>query len=219
MQKTKKEKKTSNGKKVALIVANVVFYIVIAIFYVCAIWGLVGRFSGTDTFSFFGYQMYVVATPSMSRINPEYADFLDGHNEQMQVGDLILIRSLPEDEALEVYDIVTFRMGGQTIVHRVVDVSADGQEIVTRGDANNNTDGTRTRDEFKGKFVANVGSTAGQIVGFVQSTYGVAAMAGCGFVVLGVNLILELIKRKEKTKTIEPPDEEPISYDSTVEEA
>ena len=118
----------------------------------------------------------------------------------MQVGDLILIRNLKEDENPEVYDIVTFRMGGKTIVHRVVDIDDEGVWYTTRGDANNNTDGERTRDEFTGTYVANLGGFAGDLVGFVQSWYGVAAMAGCGFVIFAVLFVLELLRKKEKAK-------------------
>ncbi|MBR2984248.1 MAG: hypothetical protein IKC60_01930 [Clostridia bacterium] len=118
----------------------------------------------------------------------------------MQVGDLILIRNLKEDENPEVYDIVTFRMGGKTIVHRVVDIDDEGVWYTTRGDANNNTDGERTREEFTGTYVANFGGFAGDLVGFVQSWYGVAAMAGCGFVIFAVLFVLELLRKKEKAK-------------------
>ena len=195
-----KAKKKVDGKKVAIIIFNVIFYVIIALIFASAVWGLVCKFTGEDTYSFFGFKLYRVATPSMSRVNDEYSEFLEGHTEQMQVGDLILIRNLKEDENPKVYDIVTFRMGGKTIVHRVVDVDDEGVWYTTRGDANNNTDGERTRDEFTGTYVANLGGFAGDLVGFIQSWYGVAAMAGCGFVIFAVLFVLELLRRKEKAK-------------------
>ena len=195
-----KAKKKVDGKKVAIIIFNVIFYVIIALIFASAVWGLVCKFTGEDTYSFFGFKLYRVATPSMSRVNEEYSEFLEGHTEQMQVGDLILIRNLKEDENPKVYDIVTFRMGGKTIVHRVVNIDDEGVWYTTRGDANNNTDGERTREEFTGTYVANLGGFAGDLVGFVQSWYGVAAMAGCGFVIFAVLFVLELLRRKEKAK-------------------
>lgn len=199
-KKSEKTKKKVDGKKVALIIFNVIFYVIIALIFASAIWGIICKYTGSDTYSFFGYKLYRVASPSMSRVNDSYSDFLEGHTEQMQVGDLILIRNLKENENPEVYDIVTFRMGGKTIVHRVVDIDESGEWYTTRGDANNNTDGERTRDEFTGMYVANLGGFAGDLVGFVQSWYGVVAMAGCGFVIFAVLFVLELIKLKEKAK-------------------
>ena len=166
--------------------------------------GVIGKFTGKgNTIVLFGNSLYVVATPSMARVNPDYAEFLEGHNDQIQVGDLIVTRRIKKGEQLKVYDTVTFIRKGQTIVHRIVsvEVGADGEIwYETRGDSNNVSDGKRTIDTLTGVVVQNAGHGWGEVVKFMQSAYGIAAVAGGIAIILISILINDSISKKESEK-------------------
>lgn len=183
------------------LVFDIVFYTFIALLYVMIIVGLIFKYTKNPNFSVFGYNAYVVISPSMSRANEAHKDFLDNttDDDRIQMGDLIVTRRISDKSQLIPYAVVTFYLGDDVVVHRIVDtVDVDGEiKYRTRGDANNSDDGLRTYDQFYGILVKNYGTTAGTIVGFIQSTYGIAAFAGVGFVGFLTTYILSFSKKKE----------------------
>lgn len=62
----------------------------------------------------------------------------------LQIGDLVLIDT--KDRSIENGEIIAFYMGGQVVVHRVVEVTEDGLYI-TKGDANETRDFTPVGEE------------------------------------------------------------------------
>ena len=202
------QKKQNKGLRVAKIIGNIIFYIVILSVIAAGILGIVGKLTGKDNaIGLFGNNLFVVATPSMAHVNPDYASFLEGHDDRIQVGDLIITRRIKKGEKLHLYDVVTFTeiKDGQkrTIVHRVVQIEtgADGNVwYTTRGDSNNVTDGKRTIDEFTGILTKNAGQGWGDFVKFIQSYYGIAAIAGIIAVILISVIINDSISKKDKAK-------------------
>lgn len=77
---------------------------------------------------------------------------------QISVGDMVLISKL-DTGALQAGDVIQFRKGSHTVVHRIVEViQEDGAlSYVTKGDANNANDaGTVSAGEVVGKVIATV---------------------------------------------------------------
>lgn len=85
----------------------------------------------------FGFGMTVVLSGSME---PE-----------LSVDDLLIVK--PAD-SYEVGDVVVFQTQRTAIVHRIV--SINGDEIITRGDANTNDDDPITKANIKGKVVCAI---------------------------------------------------------------
>ncbi len=85
----------------------------------------------------FGYGVAVVLSGSME--------------PTLSVNDLVIIR---ETEQVEAGDVIVFQNGDELIIHRVV--AATEEEIITRGDANDNDDSPITLDAVKGKLVVAI---------------------------------------------------------------
>lgn len=209
MAKINKQKKKKSALEVIL---NVLLWIIIvAVLFVDAV-AIVSKLRGDDTFNFFGYRAYLVNnSPSMSRINPANAEFLAGHEgEQFGANDLIFIRPLENSNELQVYTIIAYKdNAGKTIVHRIVDIKTGvnefGQEkpfYICRGDANNNNDPLPVQaEQIIGIYWTTWGSGFATVIRFVQSIYGVIAVAGCLFIYFFAAFWLEVLadkQRKEK---------------------
>lgn len=200
-EKTEKNKK---AKKVVNIIADVLFYVVLALLVVVLVCFFVDKFSGEETYPFFGFRGMVVRSNSMSFKNEEFKDFLAGHDEQFEKDDLIFTRKLKKGEELKVYDIVTFKNGNMTVIHRIVEIyEKDGVTYyVTRGDATpeEGTDSPKTIDQITGVYASNWGKI-GKVVNFVQSLYGVLALILCLTIVIIAFVVMKfVIKENEKNK-------------------
>lgn len=203
--------KPNTTVRILKIIGNVVFYVVILAIILFGIIGVVGRIRGTGNgFAVGGYNVYVVASKSMSAIHPQNFrkdDLKPLENERFEKGDLVVVRNLKSTEEINDLDVVTFFDKGAVIIHRVVDIHQDANGVIwytTQGDANNASDGDRTRDEFKGIFVSNWGPKAGMFVRFIQSGYGIASIALALGVIIAAWLVYDAIKDKEKA--LEPED-------------
>lgn len=220
---TEKDPATSKNKPINVIklIGNVIFYVVIVTFIVAGIIGIIGKIKGkNNSIVVFGYSFYVVQTNSMERKNDTYAEFLEGHDDQIQVGDLVITKKIPKKYDLQLYDIVTFERDGKTIIHRIVKISesSEGLLYTTRGDSNNQTDGKRSRDLLTGILVKNAGPKAGKLISFLQSTWGIAAIAGSFAVVIIAYMLLSDDKNKKK-KSEAPTAENSSTDDSPADDA
>ena len=84
--------------------------------------------------SLFGVRLYKIGSGSME--------------PHLKVNDLIIIR---ESDDYKIGNIVTFKNDDEYITHRIV--SINGNEIITKGDANNMNDEPITRDKIVGKLI------------------------------------------------------------------
>lgn len=81
-----------------------------------------------------------------------FAVVLSGSMEpEMSTGDLIVVC---EDNDYKVSDVVVYQNGYSLIVHRIVGI--DGDEVVTKGDANNINDAAISVSDIKGKVVMTI---------------------------------------------------------------
>lgn len=88
----------------------------------------------------FGYQPTLIGSGSMT--------------PALQVGDIVVVRRLPI-ETIQVGDIVRFREGRDSVVHRVVAIQHErGQTVlITRGDDNDSNDPPVIEQAYEGKVV------------------------------------------------------------------
>ena len=104
----------------------------------------------------FGYSGLVILTGSME---PVY-----------HPGDVIFIH---EQKDYKVNDVITFHQRGMIVTHRIV--KKNGNEITTKGDANNSADEAIQLSDVEGKVVGSVGYV-GKIILFLQTPAGIIAL-------------------------------------------
>jgi signal peptidase len=87
----------------------------------------------------FGYSIFEVKTGSMSG--------------SIEIGDLVFVNILDENKknSLKVGDIVSFKDENYIVTHRINEIN--GENITTKGDANNAVDKAITKDKIIGKVV------------------------------------------------------------------
>ena len=101
-------------------VLNVVAYILIGILFLVSIVGIVIKIN-KGTIYLFNTRGDIVLSNSMSYKNEKYADFLEGHDDQIDKMDLVFSKKVDKTTELNVYDIVLFdNPGVGTTMHRIV---------------------------------------------------------------------------------------------------
>ena len=83
-------------------------------------------------FNFFGYSFFEVLTGSME--------------DTINIGDLVVVKITKD---IEVNDIIAFKQEGNLIIHRVINIKDN--EIITKGDANNEEDTPIKEEQIIGK--------------------------------------------------------------------
>lgn len=121
----------------------------------------------------FGYGVSVVLSGSME--------------PTLSVDDLVLIR---QTQDVQVGDVIVYQRSGELIIHRVIE--ADGDTLVTQGDANNAADEPISRDSVKGCMVGSV-PYLGMLVRALRSPVGIIAVLALAI------LLLELSYRRGNT--------------------
>lgn len=125
----------------------------------------------------FGFGMTVVLSGSME---PE-----------LSVDDLLIVT--PSD-TYEVGDVVVYQTQRTAVVHRIVAIN--GEEIITRGDANNTEDDPITKENIKGKVIFAI-PFIGLIVNLIKTPFGTILLLGAAI------WLLEASFKKEKDKKAE----------------
>ena len=127
----------------------------------------------------------VVASTSMSSKyeNNKYL-FENDLNDQLQLFDVVILRELPDEEDLQLYDIVVYEhVSGALLIHRIVgieepnDSHPDERHFLLQGDAVHYTDTfpvrySQMKSIYKGERIPNVGS----FVYFMQSPTGIICL-------------------------------------------
>lgn len=104
----------------------------------------------------------------------------------ISVNDLIIVK---ETNDYEVGDIVVFQDHSSLVVHKIIRI--DGEEIVTKGDANDTEDSPITIKQIKGEVVSII-PVLGLIVKFIKSPIGIV------LILAGAIVLLRLSYKKEK---------------------
>ena len=125
----------------------------------------------------FGVGMSVVLSGSME---PE-----------LSVNDLVIVCKA---DGYEIGDTVVYQDGSALVVHQII--SKDGDEVVTKGLANNTADHPITVSDIKGKAVAHI-PLVGAIVRFLKTSMGTVLL------IIAAILLFELPYLKERKKAAE----------------
>lgn len=107
------------------------------------------------------------------------------------VDDLVIVKKSDE---YKVGDVVVYQSDNSLIMHRIILI--DGNEIVTKGDANNIEDSPIKKEYIKGKGIARI-RKAGAVMMFLKSPAGFLIM------LIGAIVLFELPYYKERRKAID----------------
>ena len=133
----------------------------------------------------FGYGISVVLSGSME---PE-----------LSVNDLVIVK---EADGYEVGDVVVYQDGSSLVIHKII--SVDGDEIVTKGVANNTADDPIDISRIKGKAVASL-PLLGALARILKTPAGTILLIIAAIVLFEMPYLRE---RKKAEKDIEKIKEE-----------
>lgn len=135
-----------------------------------------------DTPSFYIYKAYLISTESME---PE-----------LKKGDAIIIKKVSEDQ-LRVNDVVTFKINGEIITHRIVRIDDVNSKkfYITKGDNNNVEDSDELRfSDIEGKQIIKI-PHLGNIVAGLKNGIVIILV-----VLIALIMYLNRIEMKEKSE-------------------
>ncbi len=121
-------------KKIGSIVINFLMAIVTIIVLFLMYRFIMIKVCHKDYVSTFGYSMFEIVTGSME--------------PTLNVYDFILVKY---DDDLKVNDIITYKEENSFITHRIIGINGDN--LITKGDANNSEDKVISKDKVIGKVV------------------------------------------------------------------
>lgn len=130
----KRRSTSKNFKRVVHIVAIIMIYNIVLLFF--------SSINRMQDFSFLGYKTYIITTNSME--------------PSIKHGDAILTKKIKENELIE-GDIITFKRKNELITHRILRVDKEDDSVlyVTKGDNNNVEDKEKVSyDAIEGKKIA-----------------------------------------------------------------
>lgn len=104
----------------------------------------------------------------------------------LSIDDMIVIH---ETNDYQLDDVIVFEKDGIVVVHRIINI--DGENYITKGDANNAEDAPITSKHIVGEVIGVLPGVGG-LVNVIKSPIGIFAILGISF------LLLELSYRKDK---------------------
>ena len=226
-----KQKKVKKEHKVWKFIRNILSGIILGGFITIAI-GLFVTTTIKESINYIGIAPISILSGSMSEKN-HLNDYLEENdlNNQFNKGDLIFLEKLPEQDDLELYDVIGyFNSDGELVVHRIigggyydeqnvfhyVDNLDDAENYIMRGDANNNSDSTYiTYDEMYGIYEGGKIPYLGFFSQYLQSGFGVVSLCGVAGIIFSYEYFVDKYnktynKRKEELANEEANDN-PIS--------
>lgn len=177
-----KEKPEKKKFRVGAVIFRIILILVAGLTVGLAVFSFnANRIGGNQLPMPFGYGASVVLSGSME--------------PALAVNDLVFVEA--EDD-YDVGDVVVYQNGKDLIIHRVV--KKDGEDFVTRGDANNADDDPILLEDIKGKMIFKI-PFIGLIFKWLKTLPGT-------LIVLGLAIfLLYRSRRKEKDRDIEQLDE------------
>ena len=226
-----KQKKAKKEHKVWKFIRNILSGIILGGFITIAI-GLFVTTTIKESINYIGIAPISILSGSMSEKN-HLNDYLEENdlNNQFNKGDLIFLEKLPEQDDLELYDVIGyFNSDGELVVHRIigggyydeqnvfhyVDNLDDAENYIMRGDANNNSDSTYiTYDEMYGIYEGGKIPYLGFFSQYLQSGFGVVSLCGVAGIIFSYEYFVDKYnktynKRKEELENAGNEDD-PIS--------
>ena len=170
MKKTKKINML--GCILNILIMVVVVITIIGLYYMAQV-----KILNKDYANIFGYTFFEVATGSMANT--------------INIGDIVVVKV---NETFKENDIIVYKEENSFITHRVIKI--DGQDLITRGDANNSEDKPIKSDQILGKVIYVVPKIG--IWRKVLASPEILGMIIIFIILLGVVLMLTSKTEKEK---------------------
>lgn len=170
MKKTKKINML--GCILNILIMVVVVITIIGLYYMAQV-----KILNKDYANIFGYTFFEVATGSMANT--------------INIGDIVVVKV---NEAFKENDIIVYKEENSFITHRVIKI--DGQDLITRGDANNSEDKPIKSDQILGKVIYIIPKIG--IWRRVLASPEILGMIIISIILLGVVLMLTSKTEKEK---------------------
>ena len=124
-------------KKIFRWIFDIILFIILAIALIMAYNHIQINIKGNTYTTMLGYSAFEVATGSMSNT--------------IEIGDVILVKLIEPKETLSENEIVVFTQDTTLVTHRIIKINGD--QIITKGDANNTQDDPISRGQIIGKVV------------------------------------------------------------------
>lgn len=155
-----------------ILITIVVVITIIGLYYMAQV-----KILNKDYANIFGYTFFEVATGSMANT--------------INIGDIVVVKV---NEAFKENDIIVYKEENSFITHRVIKI--DGQDLITRGDANNSEDKPIKSDQILGKVIYVIPKIG--IWRKVLASPEILGMIIIFIILLGVVLMLTSKTEKEK---------------------
>ena len=124
-------------KKIFRWIFDIILFIILAIALIMAYNHIQINIKGNTYTTMLGYSAFEVATGSMSNT--------------IEIGDVILVKLIEPNEPVSENEIVVFTQDTTLVTHRIIKINGD--QIITKGDANNTQDDPISRGQIIGKVV------------------------------------------------------------------
>ena len=155
-----------------ILITVVVVITIIGLYYMAQV-----KILNKDYANIFGYTFFEVATGSMTNT--------------INIGDSVVVKV---NETFKENDIIVYKEENSFITHRVIKI--DGQDLITRGDANNSEDKPIKSDQILGKVIYIIPKIG--IWRRVLASPEILGMIIISIILLGVVLMLTSKTEKEK---------------------
>ena len=155
-----------------ILITVVVVITIIGLYYMAQV-----KILNKDYANIFGYTFFEVATGSMANT--------------INIGDIVVVKV---NEAFKENDIIVYKEENSFITHRVIKI--DGQDLITRGDANNSEDKPIKSDQILGKVIYIIPKIG--IWRKVLASPEILGMIIIFIILLGIVLMLTSKTEKEK---------------------
>ena len=155
-----------------ILITVVVVITIIGLYYMAQV-----KILNKDYANIFGYTFFEVATGSMANT--------------INIGDIVVVKV---NETFKENDIIVYKEENSFITHRVIKI--DGQDLITRGDANNSEDKPIKSDQILGKVIYIIPKIG--IWRRVLASPEILGMIIISIILLGVVLMLTSKTEKEK---------------------
>mgnify|MGYP001876668981 FL=1 len=155
-----------------ILITVVVVITIIGLYYMAQV-----KILNKDYANIFGYTFFEVATGSMANT--------------INIGDIVVVKV---NETFKENDIIVYKEENSFITHRVIKI--DGQDLITRGDANNSEDKPIKSDQILGKVIYVIPKIG--IWRKVLASPEILGMIIIFIILLGVVLMLTSKTEKEK---------------------
>lgn len=117
---------------------------------------------------------------------------------QIRVGALV-IAGETEPDKLKTGDVITYLLAGDTLVtHRIIEINADEEWVLTQGDANDIPDGAPVPyEKIVGKVLFSV-PLLGYLTMYIRTPLGIAGICGVLMVMIVLNFLPDVLTKEQE---------------------